>query len=166
MNSKLKPKTTTSNDIFISYHWENLIDAIKLHNSLVAMGYRVWLDLVELRFGDIMRSKMEDAIRNSALFICIFGESYAASSNCEREITLAIRERKTIYTMLLHKNVIKSSLYVNAAKNSQKVFEVSSIDNFFEELCSAHLPEDNEHQKLTHFSRRYNFLPTVQAYRA
>jgi hypothetical protein len=39
-------------NFYLSYHWKNLTEAIKLHKLLITNGYKAYLDLVEMKFGD------------------------------------------------------------------------------------------------------------------
>lgn len=100
-NTNSKTTTTTQQkkyDIFLSYHLKNQIEVIKLHCGLVKY-FRVWLDIVELKFGDNLNDEIETAIKNSSIFVCCLNNDYLTTDNCKYELIKAKNENKTIYVL-------------------------------------------------------------------
>lgn len=88
-------------DVFLSYHWTFHNEIINLHRILTNQGYKVWLDLVEIRFGDHLEERVENAIKLSGTFVCFLSEDYINSKNCELELRFAFEKKKKMYVIFL-----------------------------------------------------------------
>lgn len=110
-------------DVFLSYHWKYHNEIINLHRILTHQGYKVWLDLVEIRFGDHLEERVQNAIRNSASFICFLSEDYIRTKNCELEFYCACNESKKVYIILMEPLY---KLNLNLAHHNEKSFYMTS----------------------------------------
>ena len=106
-------------DLFLSYDWQYHNEIINIHRILSKKGFRVWLDLVEIKFGDHIEERIQNAIRNSNAFICFISDDYIRSKNCEMEFYYACNENKKIYMILmeplykLNTNHMEKSFFLN-----------------------------------------------------
>jgi hypothetical protein len=119
-NNKLK-----SYDIFLSYHWRDQVEVIKLHRELVKY-FNVWLDLVEIKIGDDLNECINNAIQNSNLFICCLNSEYLNTFNCKYELIKAQREDKKIYIL-----PFEASISVNSKNYLMSEYEIK-CDNIYE----------------------------------
>ena len=123
-----------SYDIFLSYHWKDQVEVIKLHRELVKYFNNVWLDLVEIKVGDDLNESINNAIQNSNLFICCLNNEYLNSFNCKYELIKAKREDKPIFilpfegdSIFLNKNYLMSE-YEIKCENIYELANKISID--------------------------------------
>ena len=103
-------------DIFLSYHWCYHTEIINLHRILTKQGFKVWLDLVEIKIGDHLEERVKNAIRLSTVFIGFYCDSYVQCKNCELELSYAIMEQKNIFILSLN-STGKHEEKLNAAKH-------------------------------------------------
>ena len=97
----MQPQDTFSYDIFLSYHWCYHNEVINLHRILTKQGYRVWLDLVEIKFGEYVQGRVEEGVSKSEIFIGFYCDNYGQCQNCELELKYALMENKTIIILCL-----------------------------------------------------------------
>ena len=113
-------------DIFLSYHWKDQVEVIKLHRELVKY-YHVWLDLVEIRVGDDLNERIDNAIQNSKLFICCMNNDYLNAHNCRYELVKAQSEKKDIYILPFEKLFINESLMSEYKIKFDNIYELNNI---------------------------------------
>ncbi|KAJ3160741.1 hypothetical protein HK101_000876, partial [Irineochytrium annulatum] len=74
-------------DVMLSYNWSHQKTVIRIRDSLVARGFKVWLDLEQMS-GNVY-GKMASAVLNSSVVCCCLTAAYEASGNCKRELGFA-----------------------------------------------------------------------------
>src|SRR5215813_235425 len=67
----LKPASTPTGAVFLSYASQDIEAAQRICNALSAAGIEVWFDQSELRGGDVWDHKIRKQIHDCALFIPI-----------------------------------------------------------------------------------------------
>ena len=116
-------------DIFLSYHWNYHNEAINLHRVLTNQGIKVWLDLVEIKFGDLIESRIEQAVRSSYAFVCCYNNDYIKSKNCELELRSALAANCKIFVLCLDSSFSNNNC-------SKKRFANKNVDNFYENILN------------------------------
>jgi hypothetical protein len=129
-NNKLK-----SYDIFLSYHWKDQVEVIKLHRELVKY-FNVWLDLVEIKLGDDLNECIDNAIQNSNLFICCLNSEYLNAFNCKYELIKAQREDKPIYIL-----PFEASICANSKNYLMSEYEIK-CENIYEVKNKIRIDKD------------------------
>jgi len=86
-------------DIFLSYTDEE--QAVELHTFLTDLGYKVWLDLIEVAAGKFMFDAIADGIQNSKLFMCCVNTEYTKSRVRKSELGFAYNLEKPIIPIML-----------------------------------------------------------------
>lgn len=87
--------------IFISYSSQNRPYAKKLASFLINKGFKVWIDTSSLQYGINWWNAIVDGIVNcSAFFIIMTPDSYE-SEWVQRELFIALHEKKPIFPLLL-----------------------------------------------------------------
>lgn len=89
-----------ANHIFISYSREDQTYTRKLADDLRQRGFEVWMD-DRIDFGDRWWRTIVQAIRASAAFVVVMTPDSEESEWVEREVMLALTERKPIFPLLL-----------------------------------------------------------------
>jgi len=89
------------NHIFLSHKWETGQE--KVHTlvrmmQLYLQGVKLWLDVDDLE--DIAR--LEESVKESAVFTLFYTDGYFASVNCRREIYAAVAANKPIMTVYVN----------------------------------------------------------------
>ncbi|KAJ3098119.1 hypothetical protein HDU97_004303 [Phlyctochytrium planicorne] len=96
--------TDESTHVFISYAWSNShaahlanpamplvgpekADPRKLANALIDRGYRVWLDILELRAGKDLHAQLAAALDKASVAVVCISDEYCQSKNCNLEIS-------------------------------------------------------------------------------
>jgi len=102
-------------DIFLSYHWCYHNEIINLHRILTKQGFKVWLDLVEVTFGEYVHGRVSDAIRSSTVFVGFFCDDYGKCKNCELELRYALMEDKQIFIICL--DAVAKETFENTPKH-------------------------------------------------
>ena len=74
---------STGNHVMISYQWDSQEVLIEVKNRLQASGYRVWMDLEQMR-GSTLEA-MAKAVENSSVVLVCVSERYKESPNCRSE---------------------------------------------------------------------------------
>lgn len=76
-------------DFFISYTQRDKAWAVWVANVLIAHGYTVYVQALDIRPGDNFLEKMEEFLENSENFILIWSENYSKSQFCMMEFRAA-----------------------------------------------------------------------------
>ena len=63
-------------DVFISHASEDKAYVEGLHRTLVAAGVQVWMDKAALRWGDRLRSRIDDGLKRSRYVIVVLSEAF------------------------------------------------------------------------------------------
>ena len=91
--------------IFISYSHKDAQFADKLAHQLVEHDVRVWLDRWELRVGDSLISRIQQAITGASALLVILSQSSITSPWCEKEINSGLlrelEERRVVVLPIL-----------------------------------------------------------------
>ncbi|XP_072050966.1 uncharacterized protein [Amphiura filiformis] len=90
-----------SAQVMISYQWDSQERAIQIRNRLVADGYRVWMDITNMK-GDILEA-MADAVQRSDVLLLCMTEKYKDSRSCRSEATYAYKLQKKVIPLLLER---------------------------------------------------------------
>ncbi|XP_072028525.1 uncharacterized protein [Amphiura filiformis] len=78
--------------VMISYQWDSQERAVQIRDRLVATGYKVWMDVTNMR-GDIL-SAMADAVQKSDVILICMTEQYKDSQSCRSEASYAYKLNK------------------------------------------------------------------------
>jgi hypothetical protein len=88
-----KPLSTQSQvNVFLSYAHEWSDDATYISQVLRSRGLNVWIDTGELRTGDKLGNKVQEAIQSADYFVALLSPEYYASPWCIRELEAAADE--------------------------------------------------------------------------
>ena len=90
---------STGNHVMISYQWDSQEVLIEVKNRLQASGYRVWMDLEQMR-GSTLEA-MAKAVENSSVVLVCVSERYKESPNCRSEAEYAYQLRKDIIPLMM-----------------------------------------------------------------
>ncbi|KAJ3101650.1 hypothetical protein HDU96_009909 [Phlyctochytrium bullatum] len=74
-------------DVMLSYNWSHQPTVIRIRDSLMDRGLRVWLDLEQMA-GNVY-GKMAEAVLGSNVIVPCLTAAYEASGNCKRELGFA-----------------------------------------------------------------------------
>ena len=85
----------------ISYQWDSQEVLIEVKNRLQASGYRVWMDLEQMR-GSTLEA-MAKAVENSSVVLVCVSERYKESPNCRSEAEYAYQLRKDIIPLMMQR---------------------------------------------------------------
>lgn len=83
-------------DIFLSYSRKDSEKAEALKHHIESFGYSVWMDIEDIRGGDLWRAQIVEGIENCQLYIVILTKNSIQSDNVRREIDLARAKTKPI----------------------------------------------------------------------
>ena len=92
---------STRNHVMISYQWDSQEVLIEVKNRLQASGYRVWMDLEQMR-GSTLEA-MAKAVENSSVVLVCVSERYKESPNCRSEAEYAYQLRKDIIPLMMQR---------------------------------------------------------------
>ena len=90
--------------VFVSYSRKDQDYARSLENDLLKRGFDVWLD-DRIDYGDRWWRTIVRAVHACAAFIVVMTPDSEESEWVEREVQLALRERKPIFSLLLRGKV-------------------------------------------------------------
>ncbi|MCL4253167.1 MAG: TIR domain-containing protein, partial [Anaerolineae bacterium] len=94
---------TDAHNIFISYARKDGRElATKLHASLTALGYDVWLDTSDIDGGGSWGVEIERAIDTCHTLLALMSPASYTSEICRAEQLRAIRKEKRIIPLLVH----------------------------------------------------------------
>jgi len=85
--------------IFLSYQWDcqSIVKAVS--EDLKAKGYKVWLDLEQMR-GD-MNQRMAEAVEGAAVVCPFISRRYKASANCMKELNYSDQLGKSMLPIII-----------------------------------------------------------------
>ena len=86
--------------IFISYRRADKAWAQKLHSQLRAEGVEAWYD-AQVGAGEDWRTTTARALEDSKIFVLLFSENAARSSDIAKELAAAVLENKLIVPVRL-----------------------------------------------------------------
>ena len=93
---------STGNHVMISYQWDSQEVLVEVKNRLKASGYRVWMDLEQMR-GSTLDS-MAEAVENASVVLVCVSRRYKESQNCRSEATYAYHLKKDIIPLMMDRN--------------------------------------------------------------
>ena len=128
-----------SYDIFLSYHWCYHNEIINLHRILTKQGFSVWLDLVEIEFGEYVHGRVRDAIKNATVFVGFYCDDYGKCKNCELELRYALMENKQVFIICLDSDA-KETLQNTAKHMNIHLFTPDVIVNSFKPTNTSTTP--------------------------
>ena len=110
-------------EIFISYRRADQAWARLLHSQLRAEGVEAWYD-AQVGAGEDWRTATAKALQSSQIFVLLFSENAAQSSDIAKELAAAVFEKKLIVPVRLE-NIAPSGafLYELASRNWVNAFE-------------------------------------------
>ncbi len=110
-------------EIFISYRRADKAWAQKLHSQLRAEGIEAWYD-AQVGAGEDWRIATAEALEGSKIFVLLFSENAAQSSDIAKELAAAVLEKKLIVPVRLQNIAPKGAfLYELASRNWINAFE-------------------------------------------
>lgn len=90
---------TLESEIFLSYHWSSLNEALDLYEYLAERKhYYVWLD--KRCACEYISEKVAKGISISPVFVCIINRDYVNSKACISELIYAKEANKTIIPLM------------------------------------------------------------------
>ena len=89
-------------DIFLSYSRKDHASAEKLKQRIEGLGYSVWMDVEDLRGGDLWRRQIVEGIEHCRLYIILLSAHSIESDNVRRELDLARAKRVPILPVCAH----------------------------------------------------------------
>lgn len=95
------PLIVTHPQVMISYQWDRQTDIVALYKRLTQLGYKCWLDILQMGGGDSLFEKIDAGIRNAKCVLACVTPKYTISINCRREMSLADALKKTIVPLYL-----------------------------------------------------------------
>jgi hypothetical protein len=104
-------------DIFISYATANRDDADAVHDLLRAAGYSAWLAHRENKGGEHWPTKIATAVSECRVFVLLYSQTAAASTNVRAELDQAWEDKKPILPIVLddHPRSGSFKLFLNGA---------------------------------------------------
>ncbi|XP_013413692.1 uncharacterized protein LOC106176027 [Lingula anatina] len=100
-NSKaaLWGESASGQHIMISYNWDNQPILIKVKDALVSLGYKVWMDIEQMRGST--SDAMSSAVENAAVVLIAMSQKYKDSKPCRKEAEYADEQNKAIIPLLV-----------------------------------------------------------------
>ena len=93
---------STRNHVMISYQWDSQEVLVEVKNRLQASGYRVWMDLEQMK-GSTLEA-MAEAVENASVVLVCVSRRYKESQNCRSEATYAYDLKKDIIPLMMERN--------------------------------------------------------------
>jgi hypothetical protein len=91
-------------DVFINHRGIDARETLAnpLYEILSGMGFRVFLDSLELELGVFFPTALEEAMSSAKLHIAIFSKNYAQSPWCLEELSFMLRTGRKIVPVFYH----------------------------------------------------------------
>ncbi len=89
-----------SQTAFFSYCREDSDFALKLAEDLKAAGANVWIDQLDIEYGEAWTRAVEDALERSPRMVVLLSPGAVRSDNVQNEISRALRKRKKVLPAL------------------------------------------------------------------
>lgn len=122
---------------FISYSHKDKDKVLPILEKLQQVGFRLWFD-EGIEWGTEWPMSIQQHIFNSSVFIPFISSNFANSDNCQRELVLALRERKKMLAIFLEDidlNSVPGALALQLGPvQSTFPFQYDSEDKFYERL--------------------------------
>jgi len=80
-----------SPELFISYQWDKQPQIKALYRKLTHLGYRCWLDVMQMGGGDSLYDKIDRGVRGCQLVLSCTTPKYALSANCRSAVTICVK---------------------------------------------------------------------------
>ena len=93
---------STGNHVMISYQWDSQEVLVEVKNRLQASGYRVWMDLEQMKGSTL--DAMAEAVENASVVLVCVSRRYKESQNCRSEATYAYDLKKDIIPLMMERN--------------------------------------------------------------
>jgi hypothetical protein len=87
-------------DVFISYSTKDKNWALKFANELEANGVHAWIDQTEIKLGDRVNEKLEEALRESKVIAVLVTPDYLANPSSAFELGAAVGGNKKIIPII------------------------------------------------------------------
>ena len=98
----LERVASTRNHVMISYQWDSQEVLVEVKNRLQASGYRVWMDLEQMKGSTL--DAMAEAVENASVVLVCVSRRYKESQNCRSEATYAYDLKKDIIPLMMERN--------------------------------------------------------------
>ena len=93
---------SSGNHVMISYQWDSQEVLVEVKNRLQASGYRVWMDLEQMKGSTL--DAMAEAVENASVVLVCVSRRYKESQNCRSEATYAYDLKKDIIPLMMEGN--------------------------------------------------------------
>ena len=93
---------SSGNHVMISYQWDSQEVLVEVKNRLQASGYRVWMDLEQMKGSTL--DAMAEAVENASVVLVCVSRRYKESQNCRSEATYAYDLKKDIIPLMMERN--------------------------------------------------------------
>lgn len=120
-------------NVFLSYSHTNKTkeSALKIANSLNAMGLHVWLDQNEIKVGDSLKEAIEKGINESSCIIALVAPHDKESIYYQEELKTALSKGKPIFPVIINNatpddlpELIKDKLAINVSNNESELVKL------------------------------------------
>lgn len=101
LNQTVDPQSPERYDLMISYNHSNKELCHQIHQKLVQLKYRVWIDLENMH-GSTFQSMAQGIEASDMILICM-SNSYKQSAYCQSEAEYAYTRRRQIIPLLLER---------------------------------------------------------------
>jgi len=88
---------------FASYAREDQEIALKLAKDLRAAGANLWLDQLDIQYGDKWDTAVEEALETCGGMLLILSPDAVASDNVKDEVNYALQEKKRLLPVIVRK---------------------------------------------------------------
>jgi hypothetical protein len=123
--------------VFVSYSRHDSDFVARLVAVLEANRHDVWLDATDLRGSDEWRQSIVDAIRAADVVVLVISPRSMASTDVEREITVAAEEQRRILPVVLEHADLTGSIRYELAGVQHISFEGQPFDDAASKLLEA-----------------------------
>jgi hypothetical protein len=83
-------------EVFLSYSWANQDSVKRIKKCLEKEGISCWMDVEAMHGGQSLFAEIDRGVSQCSVFVSCLSPSYETSTNCQREIQLAIDRQKVI----------------------------------------------------------------------
>jgi hypothetical protein len=115
---------------FISYSSHDQAFAQRLHADLQAKGVRCWFAPEDMKIGDKIRDRIDDAIRIHDKLLLILSEQSVASDWVETEVERAFSEERRRKTTVLFPVRLDDTVMQTTEAWASQIYDTRNIGNF------------------------------------